>query len=102
MSYSFTFGYIYINVCVQCFAEDDTTYCERDKELTFKGSCAANIIQSLTYIEESGAFQKIKNPTSLASEEDSLKQFEAQLSLQVQLQFQVELGFQLYSYIRSY
>ncbi|XP_047943230.1 F-box/FBD/LRR-repeat protein At4g00160-like [Salvia hispanica] len=49
---------------ITCFAEDDTTYCERDKELTFKGSCAANIIQSLTYAFDSRDvyFLKIKWP----------------------------------------
>ncbi|KAL1534172.1 hypothetical protein AAHA92_30390 [Salvia divinorum] len=73
----------------------------RFKKLMFQGSCVANIIQSLTYISESGAFQKIKNHTSLMSE-DNLKQFEALLSQQVQLQFHVQLRFQFFDIFIRY
>ena len=91
MSYFLT--YMDIHVRVQCpdNAKDGTTY-DKKYKMFFKGSSSVNIIQSLTYIEESSAFQKIKNPTLLMGE-DSQKQFEAQLSLQVQLRSSFKFNF---------
>ena len=72
-----------------------TTCYEKCKRLLFQGSSAANIIQSVTYISGSDAFQKLNIWTALMNE-DNLRQIKAQLCQQVQLQFQIQLQFDVY------
>ncbi|XP_047977145.1 uncharacterized protein LOC125219263 [Salvia hispanica] len=86
----------------KCFAKaKDATCRESYGALTFRGSCAANIIRSLTYIEESGEFQKIKSPIWFISEY-RLQLYVAMISPQLELYFQVELRYQFKSYFLRY
>ena len=71
-------------------------YYKKSTKLGFEGSCAANIIQSVTYVSESYAFQRINTWTALPKEDNLYQIIKAQLCQQVQLQFQVKLQFDVH------
>ncbi|KAG6432516.1 hypothetical protein SASPL_104093 [Salvia splendens] len=75
----FVFKFPYID-------KEGTTDSRRFKRLEFKGSCSGNIIQSIRYISENGAFQQIKTHSMSVDNRKGICR-------QVELEFQVELRY---------